>query len=184
MNAIVIAPNLATEDELWVLSHDGYRFELWDGELKAMSPAGAEHGALIADVSAEVGHFVLLSNLGQCFGAGTGFRISENPATVLAPDFAFIRKERVSNPLPQKFVPVVPDLVLEVRSPGDTAREVADKIARWLDAGTCIVWELNPRTRKLTVFRPDVPSVELGENDTLDAQPLLPGWSLELKRIL
>ncbi len=183
MNVITIAPNFATEEELWELSHDGYRFELWEGELKTMLPVGAQRGAYVDDVSAEVTHFISGHDLGQSFSAGTGFRIRENLVTVLAPDFAFISKTRVPNPLPPKFVPVVPDLILEVRSPGDTAREVADKITRWVGAGTQIVWELNPRTRKLTVFRPGVPSVELGENDTLDARPLLPTWALELKRI-
>lgn len=183
MNAIAIAPNFATEEELWELSQDGYRYELIDGELKTMPPTGAEHGGFTSDISTEVGYFVRRNNLGRCFGAGTGFRIAENPPTIVAPDFAFIVQARVPNPLPPKFVPVVPDLVLEVRSPGDTAREVADKITRWLQAGTQIVWELNPRTRKLTVFRPDVPSVELGESDMLTAEPLLPGWSLELRRI-
>jgi len=183
MNAIAIAPNFSTEEELWELSQDGYRFELLDGELKPMPPTGAEHGGFTSDISTEVGYFVRRRNLGRCFGAETGFRLSENPTTVLAPDFAFVRATRLPDVLPKGFLPVVPDLVLEVRSPGDRAAEIADKIERWLEAGTLIVWELNPRTKKLTVFRPDVPALELGIGDTLDAEPLLPGWSLPLGRI-
>lgn len=183
MNAIAIAPNFATEEELWELSQDGYRYELIDGELKTMPPTGAEHGGFTSDISTEVGYFVRRNNLGRCFGAETGFRIAENPVTILAPDFAFVRAARLPEVLPKGFVPVVPDLVLEVRSPGDTAREVADKITRWLGAGTQIVWELNPRTRKLTVFRADSPALELGEGDVLTAEPLLPGWSLALSTI-
>jgi len=183
MNAIAIAPNFATEEELWELSQDGYRYELWDDELKFVGLAGAEHGAFVADVSACAAIFVKAGSLGQCFGANTGFRLSENPTTVLAPDFAFVRAARLPDVLPKGFLPVVPDLVLEVRSPGDRAAEVADKIGRWLDAGTLLVWELNPRTKKLTVFRPDVPALELGVGDTLDAEPLLPNWSLPLNRI-
>lgn len=183
MNAIAIAPNFSTEEELWELSQDGYRFELLDGELRPMPPTGAEHGARTMTLSAFVAAFVIQNNLGVCFGAETGFRLSENPVTVLAPDFAFVRAARLPDVLPKGFLPVVPDLVLEVRSPGDRAAEVADKIGRWLEAGTLFVWELNPRTKKLTVFRPDVPALELGVGDTLDAEPLLPNWSLPLNRI-
>ncbi|BCM92868.1 hypothetical protein IAD21_04752 [Abditibacteriota bacterium] len=183
MQAIAIAPNYATEEELWELSQDGYRYELLDGELKAMPPTGAEHGRLTIDLSTEVNVFVRRNNLGQCFGAETGFYVSHNPLTILAPDFAFVARERMSPEVPEKFLDVVPDLVLEVRSPGDRASEVADKVGRWLAAGTQIVWELNPRTRKLTVFRPDVAAVDLGEDSILDAEPLLPGWQLELKSI-
>lgn len=183
MQAIAISPNYATEEELWALSQDGYRYELLDGELKVMPPTGAEHGILTADITIEVGGFVRRNNLGRCFGAETGFRVSEDPLTILAPDFAFVARERMPAEVPAKFLPVVPDLVLEVRSPGDRAGEVADKVGRWLVAGTQIVWELNPRTKKLTVFRPDVPALELDEQGTLTAEPLLAGWKLELSTI-
>jgi len=183
MNVIAIAPNFTTEEELWELSQDGYRYELIEGELCTMTPTGGEHGGYTADLGAYVTVFVKEHGLGRCFGAETGFEVQADPKTILAPDFAFIRKERVPVPLPQKFVPVVPDLVLEVRSPGDRATEVAGKIGRWLDAGTLIVWELNPRTKKLTVFRPDAPALELGAGDMLDVEPLLSNWSLPLNRI-
>ncbi|RYX81891.1 Uma2 family endonuclease [bacterium] len=184
MQAIAIAPNYATEEDLWDFSQDGYRYELIDGELKCMPPSGAEHGRLTADITIEVGAFVRRNNLGKCFGAETGFRISESPLTILAPDFAFVTSERMPVEIPTKFLAVVPDLVLEVRSPGDRAGEVADKVGRWLAAGTQIVWELNPRTKKLTIFRPNLPAVELGVTDMLDAEPLLPNWTLELSTIL
>ncbi len=183
MQAIAIAPNYATEEELWELSQDGYRYELFDGELKTMPPTGAEHGRLSADITIAVGGFVQRNNLGKCFGAETGFRVSEEPVSILAPDFAFVMRERMPAEVPPTFLAVVPDLVLEVRSPGDLASEVADKIGRWLAAGTQIVWELNPRTKKLTVFRPNVAALELGEEATLDAEPLLPGWTLALNTI-
>ena len=183
MQAIAISPNYTTEEELWALSHDGYSYEVWDGELKCVSPMGAEHGALTFNLSAEVSLCIRRQHLGQCFAAQTGFRISEDPLTIFAPDFAFVSRAKMPAEVPTKFLPVVPDLVLEVRSPGDRAGDVAEKVGRWLAAGTQIVWELNPRTKKLTVFRPDGPALELGEEGTLDAEPLLAGWKLELSSI-
>jgi len=48
---------------------------------------------------------------------------------MLAPDFAFVAKDRLPGPLPESYVPVVPDIVLETRSPNDTRQKVADKLA-------------------------------------------------------
>jgi len=72
----------------------------------------------------------------------------------------------------------VPDLVLETRSPGDTKREVAEKVERWLAAGVALVWEINPKTRVLTTHRAGRPPHELGLADTLDGEDVLPGFTL------
>ncbi len=181
--AILVEPELYTEADLECLSQEGYHFELIEGELKLMAPTGGGHGLTTIDLSTFVNHFVLMNDLGRCFGAETGFRISEEPRTILAPDFAFIAKARVPNPIPDGFVPVVPDLVLETRSPGDTAREVAEKVARWLDAGAQIVWEMNPRRKVLTVYSASTALLTLGETDVLDGGELLPGFTLNLSRI-
>ncbi len=94
-----------------------------------MAPAGDAHGAYTMDLAIEIGSFVRMHGLGRCYAAETGFRLSRNPDTVLAPDFAFIKKIRLSGEPGAGYVSLVPDLVLETRSPGDTAREMADKIA-------------------------------------------------------
>ena len=118
--------------------------------------------------------------MGETFAAETGFLVGRNPDTVLAPDFAFVAKERLPDPLPKGYVPVVPDIVLETRSPNDTRREVAEKVQQWLDVGVRLVWELDPVTPILTVHRNGVPIRQLGVADTLDGEDVLPGFTLPL----
>lgn len=181
---VVTRSRLYTADDLWRMSSDA-RFELVRGELRPMPPpAGDEHGFYSMDLSAYVTVHVRNHDLGRCYAAETGFLIARNPDTVLAPDFAFVAKERLTGPPGKKYVPLVPDLVLEVRSPNDTPSEVAEKVADWLAAGVRLVWELNLKDRTLTVYRPDADPRPLGPGDTLTGENVLPGFSLSLARLL
>ena len=183
MNAIFVEPEIYSDADYELLNANGQSYELIRGELKLMIPAGGGHGSVTIDLSTLVNAHIISHRLGKAFGAETGFIVEDNPRTILAPDFAFIVRERVPDPMPSGFVPVVPDLVLETRSPGDRAGEVAAKVELWLEVGAREVWELNPRRQILTVYRPDAPPRALGAADKLESE-LLPGLSLELNLVL
>lgn len=65
-------------------------------------------------------------------------------------------------------------------SPGDTLYEVEEKVEAWLDAGTSLVWVVNPRRRTITVYRSLTDITVLTENDYLDGEPVLPGFRLRV----
>ena len=184
MSTIVVEPELYSEADLELWSAQGVSFELVRGELKLMIPSGGDHGSVTVDLIAFVHSHIRANNLGRGFTSETGFIVEENPRTILAPDYAFIVSERVPHPIPNSFVPVVPDLVLETRSPGDRAREVADKVELWLEVGARVVWELNPRSQILTVYRPNEAALALGADDILVCEELLPEFALELSLVL
>ena len=184
MATLLVEPEIYTQEDLEQLSAQGARYELIRGELKPMSPAGAGHGSVTMYIAGLVTAHVINNDLGVTFAAETGFVIQKNPRTILAPDFAFITQERMPASTPSGFMPVVPDLVLETRSPGDTAREVAAKIELWLEVGASIVWELNPRRQILTVYANGAAPLALTTTDVLKCEPLLPGFSLELRAVL
>jgi proteasome lid subunit RPN8/RPN11 len=145
---------------------------------------GEEHGVVVSDFGFEVGCFVRQHDLGQCYAKGTGFLVKQDPKKIIAPDLAFIRKERLLPKRSRGSVPVVPDMVLEVRSPWIRKKQVEAKIQLWLSVGVRLVWELNLKARTLTVYRPGQPPRELGVNDTLTGEDILPGFELPLRRIL
>ena len=176
-------PAVHTAEDSERLSAQGYRHELVRGKLRTMAPPGGPHGRSTSRLSFYVMQITISQDLGETFAAETGFLVGRNPDTVLAPDFAFVLKERLPNPLPKSYVPVVPDIVLETRSPNDTRQEVADKVVQWLELGVQLVWDLNPQTRILTVHRPSQPPRILGENDTLDGGDILPGLSVPIFRL-
>ena len=175
------ATPITTADELLRMPDDGYRYELVEGELRKMTPTGAEHGFLSSEIDWLLRDYVKRHDLGEVFGAETGFRIGRNPDTVLAPDASFVRKERIAaNGIPQEYFPEAPALVVEVVSPRDTAEEVDDKMRRWFVAGVAMAWVVYPRGRTVTVYRglDDIRILTAG--DTLDGESVIPGFRCQV----
>jgi len=139
----VVSPKLITADELLAMGDIG-RCELIYGEIVMMSPAGLEHGVVALRIGSYLLSHVEANDLGVCLAAETGYRVQSNPDLVRAPDASFIRKERVKGKLTKKFFSGVPDLAVEVVSPEDTKREVAEKVNMWLAHGTQTVWVADP----------------------------------------
>jgi Uma2 family endonuclease len=180
-----VAPQLTirTAEELERLSAAGHRCELVEGVLRPMSPANGKHGGVGMRLAVGVSHYIEEHELGNVFLAETGFLLSRNPDTVLAPDWAFVAFERLRE-LPEKgYITVVPDLVLEVRSPNDRPVEVRNKVERWLAYGVRMVWQCDPMSRTLVVHQPGRSPRTLTAQDTLFGDEILPGWSSPLARI-
>lgn len=161
-----------TAEELFTMADDGFRYDLVKGELRKVSPAGSEH-------------VVEANDLGEVFGAETGFKLASNPDTVRAPDVAFVRNERIPQEgIPKAFWPGAPDLAVEVVSPGDSFDEVEEKINDYLTAGVCLIWIISPKRRTVTVHRPQTEAQTLTENDMLDGRDVVEGFRCSVARIL
>jgi Uma2 family endonuclease len=174
----------STASELYAMPDDGFRYELVKGELRRMSPSGSEHGAIIINISVLLAQHVRSEKLGVCFGAETGFKIASAPDTVRAPDVAFIRRERIpESGIPKKFWPGAPDLAVEVLSPGDTRREVDEKVKDWLEAGARVVWVINPKRRSVSVYHSMTDAERLSEGDELDGGEVVPGFRCKVCEI-
>ncbi len=182
-----VAPDterLITADELLEISaRDENRYELIQGKVRVMSPAGGEHGSFAMAIGARIHIFVSDHQLGTTFAAETGFVLERNPDTVRAPDVAFVRKQRIPKPMTTRYFPGAPDLAVEVVSPGDRADEVQDKVQDWLSHGTQLVWVVEPKTRTVTVYRPNGTANVLQATDTLDGEDVLPGFHFPLQRL-
>lgn len=173
-----------TADELFAMPKDGFRYELVKGELRKMSPAGSEHGAIIVNLTVLLAQHIKANHLGVCFGAETGFKIASDPDTVRAPDVAFVSRERVpESGIPKKFWPGAPDLTVEVISPGDTLEEVEEKGEDWLSAGARGVWVVSPKRRGVTVYRSMADVTRLLEADELEGGDFVPGFRCKLSEI-
>ena len=167
-----------TAEELLRLSTTGSRYELVKGELFEMPPAGGRHGGVAMQIGALLNAYVRAHSLGQVFAAETGFILRRDPDTVRAPDAAFVAKDRLpAGELPPGYLEMVPDLAVEVVSPGDSAREVREKVADWMRAGVRLLWAIDPATRSVTVYRSTDDFSVLSEDDTLDGGQVIPGFS-------
>lgn len=177
-------PHAVTAEELLDLPDDGLRYELVDGELRVMSPAGFEHGDVALEIGARLKEFVRGHQLGRVVGAETGFLISRGPDTVRAPDAAFVAAERLPPRHERhRFAELAPDLVVEVVSPSDRAVEVTEKAFAWLAAGVPLVWVVYPAQRLVAVYTPDGTVTHRREGDELDGGDVLPGFRLAVGEI-
>ena len=179
---MAVSTKLMTADELLKLPDDGKRYELLEGVLNEMSPAGAAHGFVALNAAVILRQFVQSRGLGAAFAAETGFVISTDPDTVRAPDAAFVAAARLpAGDLPTGYLRLAPDFVVEVVSPSDTASELQSKVCTWLDAGCRLVWVVYPATRSVTVYRFRDDVRVLGEKDILDGSPVFHGFSAEVR---
>ena len=176
---------LMTAEELMELPRGEFRYELISGELKTMSPSGFPHGQITALLTAALVQLVYEQKLGAVCGAETGFKLTVNPDTVLAPDIAFISRERIEQVggQPKGYWPGPPDLAVEVTSLGDPSREVIVKTSQWLSFGAKQVWIVDPEHSTVTVYRSESDVTTFSASDYLEAQDLFPGFRISLERI-
>ena len=78
------------------------------------------------------------------------------------------------------FWPGAPDLLAEVVSPGDSFSDVEEKVLCWLNAGTKVVWVVDPRQQHVTAYRSPSDITVIEADEMLDAPELLPGWSVRI----
>jgi Uma2 family endonuclease len=175
---------LMTADELLALPRGEFRYELVNGELKKMSPAGQKHGRITVRLTEPLAKYVREHKLGQVYAAETGFKLKSSPDTVRAADIAFVRRERLEVlGETESFWPGAPDLAVEVNSPSDTVREVEKKVMEWLEFGARTVWVVSPKMRTITAYRSLTEIVVLTEKDTLEAGDVVPGFQIRIAEI-
>jgi Uma2 family endonuclease len=175
-----------TAEDLLEMPDDGFRYELVKGELKRMAPAGNKHGYIAVNIAGPLYQHVKANNLGRIYAAETGFKLASDPDTVLAPDAAFISRERLESAGEvEGYWPGAPDLAVEVVSPNDRHTEVVEKALSWLEAGCRMVLVADPGRRLVTVYRSrdDIHLLTADANDAIDGADVVPGWRLPLTEL-
>lgn len=172
---------IQTAEQLARMPSDGNRYELIEGVLNIMPPAGGRHGRVAGRVFKLLANHVDELNLGGTFAAETGFLIHREPDTVRAPDAAYVslaRMEEVEDD--SGFVPLAPDLAVEVVSPNDPFAAVEIKAFSWLDAGTKLVLIVEPESRTVHAYRSRTEIAVLQATDLLDVADVVSGWQVKV----
>jgi Uma2 family endonuclease len=170
------AERLWTAEDLLALGEEA-RYELIEGRLVPMSPTGSLHGDLVAELTMILRSFVRAYQLGRVLTGEVGFVLRRDPDTVQAADIAFIRADRLPpEGLPFGFFEGAPDLAVEILSPFDRYPDLLRKVSQWLEAGTRLVWVVDPARRTVTAFQSDGTLRLLDESAELDGGDVLPGF--------
>ena len=177
-------PPLMTAEDLLETNIPNKATELVRGRLIVREPPGSRHGKVAMNLAVRLANHVEPLGAGQIFAAETGFTLFRAPDTVRAPDIAFVRRERLPDPVPAGYLELAPDLVVEVLTPGDRPGEVLGKVGDWLEAGACLVWVIDPDRRLARVYRADGTEHTLDETGQLLGEDVMPGFSCTLASIL
>ena len=169
-----------TEAELMALPEDGLKRELVDGEI-VVSPAGAPHGRVIVEITLLLGAHVKRERLGRTFDSSTGCWMPSGNLRV--PDLSFVSTQSLAGATPAGFLRVVPDLAVEVLSPGDSKRMILDKVGEYLAAGVRMVWVIDPCERRASCHRSLTDVRTIAENEELDGEDVVPGFRCRLDAI-
>jgi Uma2 family endonuclease len=172
-----------TADKLMAFPTDGHRYELVQGELRMMSPAGGRHGRIALLIARRLGDHVEKHQLGETFAAETGFLLRTDPDTVRAPDVAFVSTQRLGDMADfPGYLPVAPDLVVEVVSPADRSSEVEEKCLDWIAAGVSVVLVVDPQTRTIREYRSSQ-RIQVCAEGWLELNDIIPGFRLDVGEI-
>ena len=161
-------------------------FELHEGELIEMPQPNDEHGYLAGEIYFYIRRFLAEHRLGRG-NVSTGHYSAYDKTTLLAPDVAFRRLDTETEPPLSSWVPRMPDLAVEVKSPNDSYTQIRRKALLYLERGTAIVWLVYPERRQVEVCALDADGEMtrevIGADGELSGAEVLPGFTLPLSRL-
>lgn len=177
-----------TDDEFFQLCQDNrdLQFERTSlGEIIIMPPTGSESGRRNTKITVQLGSWNERTQLGEVFDSSSGFTLPNG--AMYAPDAAWIRQERWDALTPEqqeKFAPICPDFVIELRSKTDSLPKLQAKMREYIANGAQLGWLLDRQNQRVEVYRPKQEAEILEAPQTISADDVLPGFTLELQKIL
>ena len=155
------------------------------GELIIMPPTGGETGKRNSDLTADLVIWNRQNKLGIVFDSSTGFILPNGAKR--SPDAAWIPTDKwdaLTLEQKQKFLPLCPDFVIELRSPTDKLKTLQAKMQEYIENGTCLGWLINPQDKQVEVYRQNQEVEVLNFPGNLSGENVLPGFILNLELIL
>lgn len=179
-----------TDDELFAFcaANKELRIERDElGQLILMSPSGGITGNLNFRLT---GIFFLWaekkSELGYGFDSATGYRLADK--SMRSPDVSWVKKEKwdaLTLQEQEKFAPLCPDFVIELRSKSDSLSQLKAKMEKWIENGCELAWLIDPIQHRSYVYKSNREIIEfVGFDKELSGETLLPGFVLNLARLI
>jgi len=154
------------------------------GDLIIMPPTGGETGKRNSDINFELNLWNRQTKLGIVFDSSTCFKLPNGGDR--SPDAAWISLEKWNLLTPEqqeKFPPICPDFIIELRSPSDSLKPLQDKMQEYIDNGSRLGWLINPKNRQVEIYRQGQEKEILENPPTLSEEDILPGFVLNLQLI-
>ena len=155
------------------------------GDISIMSPAGSETGNREFNLAVQLGIWSEKNGTGIGFSSSTGFTLSTGAKR--SPDASWIKLSRWNQLTPKqqkKFAPICPDFVIELRSASDNLQPLKDKMQEYMqEPGIQLGLLIDRKNRRVYVYRPGQPEECLENPDTVNCEPVLTGFVLNMGKI-
>jgi Uma2 family endonuclease len=163
-----------------------YQFERTAaGELLIMPPSGSETGRRNVKITTQLDNWNSESKLGEVFDSSAGFKLPNGADR--SPDASWVKAERWNALTPEqqeRFAPLCPDFVVELRSPSDSLKDLQEKMQEYIANGAQLGWLIDRKNKRVEIYRPGK-DVEILDNPvSLSGEDVLPGFVLYLQQII
>jgi Uma2 family endonuclease len=155
------------------------------GDISIMPPTGGITGNRNFNIAGQLYVWTEQDGTGICFDSSTGFTLSTGAER--SPDVSWIKLERwnsLSQEQQQRFAPICPDFVIELRSASDNIKPLQEKMEEYIgEKGIQLGWLIDRKNRKVYIYRPLMPVECLDNPLTLDGENVLPGFVLNMSKV-
>lgn len=155
-----------------------------EGKLIVMPPTGGVTGNRNFSLTGQFWSWVEQDSTGIGFDSSTGFKLPNGADR--SPDISWLKLSRwnaLSSEQQEKFIPLCPDFVIELRSKSDKLQSLQDKLQEYIDNGALLGWLIDRKNRQVYVYRPDVEVEQLDNPATLSGEIVLPSFTLKMEKI-
>jgi Uma2 family endonuclease len=155
-----------------------------EGILITMPPVGGESGKSEASLIAQLYVWNQITELGEVFSSSTVFKLPLGSQR--SPDAAWVELSRwnaLSAEAAERFPPIAPDFVIELRSRTDNLSKLQEKMLEYRDNGVRLGILINPQARQIEIYRLEQDVEVLDAPMSISGEDILPGFSLNLMKI-
>ncbi len=178
-----LTPVLLTAED-FAARYANVHAELVKGIVKEYPVPWPKHGFLCTNIAWLLTVHVKEHDLGRVATNDSWIQTGRNPDTVRGADVCFFSYERLpKGKVPEGLLPVVPELVVEVRSPSDRWDAIFTKVGEYLAAGVRVVVVLDPKSETASVYRLEELQQTFHNGDPLVVPDVLPGFSVAVSRL-
>jgi Uma2 family endonuclease len=174
-----------TDDEFFAFCRANDPIELErdkNGNIIIGSPTGSKTGLRNSTLAGELYAWNKYSELGYAFDSSTGFKLP-NGAT-RSPDVAWIQKDRwkaITDDQQEKFAPICPDFIIELRSASDDLKYLQEKMEEYRENGCLLGWLIDRKVEQVFIYRPGQPLETVPSfTQSLSGEDVLPGFTFDL----
>ena len=154
------------------------------GGITIMPPTGGDTSDRNSEINMQLRLWAKRDGTGATFDSSGGFVLPND--AILSPDASWVSRDRLAALTAEqrsKFLPLCPDFVIELRSPSDSLPALRNKMQEYIANGAQLGWLIDRREQQVSVFRPGSPVELLHRPQSVSADPLLPGFGLEMADI-